>query len=584
MTVSPAGLALHSPSSCGVCVRAGSWWMIEARPDAMILLKRVFARIDKADHDQVKIRRTPEVDALLQWFRELYPFEMTTPDLAELHRGAEHHRQDLRIVREVAGGTYTPRAFDLAVPPRDYQRVAADLWLRMKSLLVADDLGTGKSVVAITGLSAPETRPALVVCLTHLPQQWAAYIARFLPSARTHILAGTKPYDLAEVARKQDAKAGRPDAGGHLPDILICPYSRLEGWAGKVAPMVRSVVYDEVQNLQHHGTAKYRAAAYISEKATYRLALSATPVHNYGASYFSVMELVKPGALGTKDEFMREWATTDMEERKRRIKDPRAFGLHLRERGLMIRRTRKDVGRELPPLTIVPHTIDADPAALDQMKGHAGQLARTILQQTTGGRDGNFQKMRDSAEFERILRQSTGIAKAPYIAAFVRLLVESGERPLVYLWHRAVYEIMAAELRDLSPAFFTGEESARQKEDSLRRFKEGETDILCMSLRAGAGVDGLQFCCRTVVIGELDWSPVVHDQGIGRVARDGQTDPVVAYFLLAEVGSDPTVADVCGAKRANSEPIVTPAAKDLDLPKVDPDHVRRLAERYLGKA
>jgi SNF2 family DNA or RNA helicase len=101
-----------------------------------------------------------------------------------------------------------------------------------------------------------------------------------------------------------------------------------------------------------------------------------------------------------------------------------------------------------------------------------------------------------------------------------------------------------------------------------------------MSLRAGAGLDGLQSACRTVVFGELDWSPGVHEQCIGRVARDGQKDPVAAYFLIAEMGSDPVIADVLGVKTAQIEGIRDPDAALVEQ-QIDPDKVKRLAEAFL---
>ena len=63
------------------------------------------------------------------------------------------------------------------------------------------------------------------------------------------------------------------------------------------------------------------------------------------------------------------------------------------------------------------------------------------------------------------------------------------------------------------------------------------------------GVDGLQHRCKTVVIGEFDWSPAVIEQNIGRVCRDGQKDPVMAYSLAIDSGADPFMMEVLGIKQ-----------------------------------
>src|SRR3546814_3341196 len=73
-------------------------------------------------------------------------------------------------------------------------------------------------------------------------------------------------------------------------------------------------------------------------------------------------------------------------------------------------------------------------------------------------------------------------------------------------------------------------------------------------------MDGLENVCRVAVCGGLDWSPGVHEQCIGRVHRDGQQDPVMAYFLVSEEGSDPVVSGVLGIKREQIESVRNPDA------------------------
>ncbi len=280
--------------------------------------------------------------------------------------------------------------------------------------------------------------------------------------------------------------------------------------------------------------------------------------------------------MGNFDEFTREWCTTY--GRKASIKDPKAFGSWLRDQGLMLRRTRMEVGRELPPLSKVHHVIDADLKELDRVSASCAELARLILRDDQGKRG---EKFLASEEFTNTLRQATGIAKAPFVAEFVRLLVESGESVVLYGWHREVYSIWQDRLHDLNPVMYTGSESTVQKSTAKEKFLKGESKVMIISLRAGAGLDGLQSVARTVVFGELDWSPGVHEQNIGRVYRDGQADKVVAYFLVAEAGADPVIAEVLGLKRMQSEPVRNPNSELVEELSRDVDHVRRLAEAYL---
>ena len=341
--------------------------------------------------------------------------------------------------------------------------------------------------------------------------------------------------------------------------------------------LANGIAVHNCQELRRAESLKTIAAAHIAASSRTRIGLSATPIYNYGGEFFNVMNSIAPDSLGTRQEFLREWCTGVYGD-KPSIRDPKAFGSYLRETGLMIRRTRNEVGRELAPLTKIPHTVEADTSELSKIEDSAAELAQIILAQ---GEAKKGMKMMAAEQLSNVLRQATGLAKAPYVADFVRMLVESGESVLLYGWHHEVYGIWQAKLEDLKPAWYTGKQSTKQKAESYRRFVEGETKILMMSLRAGAGLDGLQYCCRTVVFGELDWSPGVHDQCMGRSHRDGQPDPVMAYYLLSDYGSDPIVADVLGMKRSQMQGIRDPNASLIERSNASGYDSKKLAKAFM---
>jgi SNF2 family DNA or RNA helicase len=554
-------------------------WEVNAQPHVVLKLKRVFPRVSRRQHGAIRLTDTAEVARDLEWFISRYRLDPADAESeARLADGAGKHRDQQALVDQLLAGLQAPRAFDLAVPPREYQRVAANVCLAAGGLLLADDVGLGKTCAAICVISHADARPALVVTLTHLPRQWEGEIQRFAPGLSTHILRSGRPYDL-RVARR--ARPGQQVLGGApVPDVIIANYHKLDGWAETLAPIVKTVVFDEAQELRHRGSLKSSAAVHLAERCRYRLACTATPIYNYGDEIFNVIDAVRPGAMGSRAEFLQEWCTSPDARGRARVQDPAAFGTYARAGGLMLRRTRQDVGRELPALTRIPHHIDCDPERLEAVESAATELARVILAQNETARG---EKFRAAEELSGLVRQATGIAKAPYVAEFVRILVTNGEKVVLYGWHREVYSIWLERLRDLKPALYTGSESPTQKQQSFDRFAAGDTPVLIMSLRAGAGLDGLQAHARTIVFGELDWSPGVHEQCCGRVHRDGQADPVVAYYLITASGSDPIVADVLGVKAAQAAGIRDPDAPLVEKLQADGDHIRRLAAAYLSR-
>lgn len=536
-------------------------------PHVAIRLRRVFGRAGKQT-GTITMRDTEEVCRDLRWFAERYPIVFS--DTQHLNEKADAHAARTESFVQILDGRIPPRAFEMALPPRQYQSVAAELALRAHGLLIADDVGLGKTATAIAALTPPGTRPAVVVTLVHLQTQWKRELAKFAPDLLVHIVKKGTPYPLV-----REGKRGQRDLFARDPDVIIISYHKLSGWADTLRRVAKTIVFDECQELRHSGSYKYGAADTIARDAEWVIGLSATPIHNYGSEIFTVMEILRPSMLGTWREFQLEWLGGGEDT----VADPRALGTYLRDHGMMIRRTRAEVGRELPPLIKIPHHIDADSDALDEASDAVAELARLILDNTADAAE----RWNASSEIDWRLRQATGLAKAPHVADFVRMLLESVPKIVLYGWHRTVYDVWLDRLKDHKPVMFTGSESPSQKQAAIDAFVKGDARVLIISLRAGAGIDGLQGVCSTVVFGELDWSPAVHEQDAGRLHRDGQEESVAAYFLVSDSGSDPFVAEVLGLKKSQLDGIRDPEGAAL-AEKIEGTgkRIREMAEAVLA--
>lgn len=531
-------------------------------PHVAIRLKRCFPKAQPSA-STIDLLATPETSDELRWFMDRYPLAADAGTLRELERRADEfveQRQtvmDLILAREPARS-----AKAMAIPARPYQELAAELAYVNGGLLNGDEVGLGKTVSGIALLAREGCLPAVVVCPTHLPHQvWRRSIERFLPSASVYVVETTDP------------KRERKRRGANLAaDVLVIPYSRIHGWVDFVQP--RTVVFDEVHDLRHQGTRKYLAATEIAGKAERRMGLSATPIFNYGGEFFPVMQILAPGVLGTWDEFKREWCTDGHHVL---IRDPDAFGAWLRESGMMLRRSRRDVSRELPPIVRSVIDVEASPPSADNRQVLA-RLAERVL---SGERRVAFES---AGQLDAMARKITGLAKANAVAGLVRHIIETtGEPVLLYGWHHEVYDVWMAALEDLKPLLYTGKQDSKAKDAALDKFLAGESKVLMMSLRSGQGVDGLQGVCHRVVFGELDWSPAVHEQCVGRAHRDGQTEPTMVYYAVCDEGADPIMLDVLDIKRGQADPVVDPGGERVLATKVDPEHVKRLAEEILRR-
>lgn len=543
--------------------RHATWRITDIEPHVAIRLKQVFPRISKTARPPFVLTGGTQLDADLKWFLTRYPMRLAPEArtrMAERTTLFEMGQAELGAILSPAWRPPAVGGFRGNQRPYDYQVQAAELARRTGRLLLMDEMGLGKTVSAIAAVVQPDYLPALIVPQTHLPGQWAGKINEFT-ELKVHIVKQTKPYEL-------------PPA-----DVVICPYSKLAGWIDFAETSgFKSVVFDEIQELRSGaGTAKGQAAKAFARQAQMVLGLSGTPIYNYGEEIWRICDFLEEGCLGDWWDFVREWCAPGPGG-KWIVKDPQALGTFLRENHLALRRTRTDVGHERQfPNTII-HTIEADDEPLDDEAALMASLAKQVI-------GGSFVERGQAArEFDMRMRHATGMAKARHVAAFVKILLKAGQPVLLCGWHRDVYDVWMRELAEYQPALYTGSESPAQKAKTVAAFTSGATNLMIMSLRSGAGLDGLQHRCRTIVFGELDWSPKVHEQCTARLDRPGQEHQVDAIYLVSDSGSDPAVIGVLGLKSSQSAGIVDPLAAPAEQ-SADATRIRQLAELYLqGKS
>jgi SNF2 family DNA or RNA helicase len=541
---------------------AERWIIRRAEPHVSIRLKQLFPSIPKAAVPPYHLPHNLVTDTDLEWFMQRYPLGISEPDRASLTSGREAFLRRQAEMEQILMPDYVPMAtaeLKEGQQLRPYQWQAIEVLRRRGRLLLGDEGGLGKTYTAAGFMvTEPGSLPAAVVCDAHMQRQWKEKIEAFT-HLRVHLIKKGSPYNL-------------PPA-----DVYIYRISQVAGWADIFATgFFKSVTYDEPQSLRTGaGTAKGAACRVLSAHTNYHLGLTATPIYNYGDEMWHIMQFIDDSALGQWPEFEREWCDA-VRNGKYRIKNPKALGAYLREQYVMIRRLKADVGQQLPKVSRVVEHINYDEKAVAAVEDLARALA---IKATTA----SFVERGNAArKLDIMMRQTTGAAKARTVAAFARMMVEAGESVVLWGWHRDVYDIWNAELADLKPAMYTGSETASRKEAAKERFLKGETDILIMSLRSGAGVDGLQFRCATGIFGELDWSPGIHQQCIWRLDREGQESPVTAFFLVTDDGSDPPMMDVLGIKASEAQHIVDPHL-GIEVRENDTSHLRKLVERYLDR-
>lgn len=413
----------------GTIEHRGRWWQIAADPDVMIRIKRAIPGVKTSRADALLVSDTEANGRELEWLLQRWTFEMSESDRTHLDDQANADRKREQTVAGVmTRGERLPRGGDWltsAHPLREYQQVAVDLIRATGSTLIVDELGLGKTLVGLALLEDPEARPALAVTLTGwLGQQWLNELKKFYPQLRGTEIKTTKAVEEFPRLWDRDGRFGY--------DLIVMNYAKIKDWRHHLSGTIRTVIFDEAQELRRADSQKYDAATRIAEQASIAVGLSATPVFNYGGEIFSVMNALRSECLGTREEFIREWAgyssLGETNNGKVRIQNPEALRSHLTARGLFLRRTREDVGIELPSIETVEQFVPSDPETLNRLSGNAIELARLILAHDST----NTEKFTAARDLNWQVRRETGMAKAPFVADFVKLLLSSEEKVLLF--------------------------------------------------------------------------------------------------------------------------------------------------------
>ena len=509
--------------------RRSKCWVVKGDPAVTEMCKRLFPGSAGSKRGEARFTAHRRIIGDLCWLMMRFPLEVKLKDLPLWDQAVAEARQ--YAIRQARAAQMPPRT----TPPAgsfhgelmDFQQEGLSFLLQHDRCLLADEMGLGKTVQALACIASERALPVLIIPPAHLTRNWQEETARFLRvegrAPRIHVIRGLKPYDLPEA------------------DVYIMHYLLLRGWKQVLKDFpVRAVIFDEIQELRHTGTEKYSAASLLSEECSRVIGLSGTPIYNKGGEIWNVINILDFHFLGDWESFSREWCYG---YGSAVVIKPDVLGAYLKREGLMLRRTKQEVLKELPPKRRLVQELDWNDKLYAQM------MAPVLPMLEKWKQDGEMTPSQRAMLEESIsqqARQATGIAKAPYVCQFVRMLLDGGEKVLLFAHHHAVMDVYRQELKSFSTGFITGRETSAEKTKAVERFMSGRTDVLCISLRAASGLNLQRATC--VVFGELDWSPAVHAQAEDRAHRIGQEDSLLCYYLVSPQGSDAEMQEALGLK------------------------------------
>ena len=426
---------------------------------------------------------------------------------------------------------------ELRATLRDYQKDGFR-WMQFLARhglhgILADDMGLGKTLQTLAHLMAEKTsgrsggRPSLVVAPTSVVPNWRSEAVKFAPGLRVLVLNG---------ADRKKYFRSIPHA-----DLVITSFALLQRDIDKLLGFQYHImVLDEAQYIKNPRAKVAQAACRVI--ARHRICLSGTPIENHLGELWSLMHFLIPGFLGTEETFQKNFRKPIEEEGDA---DKNAL-LKKRIAPLVLRRTKDQVAKELPPKTIMVHLVELHSEQKDLYETVRATMdkrvreaiaARGIEQSQIVFLDALL-KLRQICCDPRLLPAdfSDGVkssAKLDFLAELLETLIEEGRRILIFSQFTTMLSLIEEYLVKTKVPFLKLTGASKDRGALVEQFQSGKFPIFLISLKAGG--TGLNLTAAdTVIHYDPWWNPAAEMQATDRAYRIGQDKPVFVHKLLCQ--------------------------------------------------
>jgi len=400
---------------------------------------------------------------------------------------------------------------------RDYQKKGIQ-WLQMLHHygfggILADDMGLGKTLQTIAFLSSQVQADTSVLILapSGLIYNWADEFQKFAPDLDVAVVHGLKSHRESILAENHQ--------------IYVTSYATFRQDSEIYRDLSFDFLFlDEAQVMKNAQTKIAQSLRRFVVPSVF--ALSGTPIENHLGELWSIFQIVLPGLLPAKKEFMK--LST---ERVAQFIKP-----------FVMRRKKEEVLTELPDLIEVVYKNELEDqqkaiylAQLQQMQERLGQVSDSEFQRNRVEILTGLMRLRQICDTPALFMEDYQgeSGKLDSLRDLLVQIAEGGHRVLIFSQFRGMLDRIEQELPDLGLTSFkiTGSTPSQERQEMTKAFNQGERDVFLISLKAG-GV-GLNLTgADTVILVDLWWNPAVESQAIGRAHRMGQEQAVEVYRLV----------------------------------------------------
>ena len=422
---------------------------------------------------------------------------------------------------------------------------------------LADDMGLGKTLQAIAvlmrskeTLSGLEKLTSLIIAPASLMHNWKNECNKFAPGLKVYTHVGSQ--------------RNRELTNFSYYDLILSTYHTVRQDITNLSTFdFHYIILDESQMIKNPSSKLYQSI--IELKSDHKVVLTGTPIENSLTDLWSQINFVNPGLLGTLSFFKRSFVHSI--EKKRDEK--REAKLKELINHFILRRTKQEVARELPPvyeqirycnMTEEQRRFyeEEKSAARNSLQENLEEMgleksSMVVLQALT--------RLRQIANHPDMVDDRDGMDSGKFTEVYrdIESVISEGHKVLMFssfVKHLDLFRTRLDKDR-LKYAYLTGAQNQRQRAKAVYEFQNNpHCSLFLISLKAG-GVGLNLTAADYVFILDPWWNPAAEMQALSRAHRIGQEKNVFVYRFISNDSIEEKIQRLQVRKKELAETFVT---------------------------
>lgn len=458
-----------------------------------------------------------------------------------------------------------------------YQQVGAAFMRSAKNALLADEMGTGKTIQTIATLRLVDAKRVLIICPNSMKRVWQQELAKWWPEVDSRAYApGKKGRDAIDAVKDGSARVLLVNWENTWRLSKLAAFGSFKLTDKDKEPKALNeidwdvVVADEAHRMKEPGAKQTRAVWAIMHGVNRRIALTGTPVANSPRDLWSIMHGLAPDEYPGYTQFIDRYGMMSWNA----FGGMEVIGLNPLTRDELfkffdprfLRRSKELVLPDLPAKTYVKRYC----ALPTKQKKAYKEIEKQMLTELDSGDIAYVTSPLAKLTRLRQLAAAYVNTNAPDHAGEWRLSEPSGkldeldavleeagdEAVVVFAEHAQLIKLAAVRLekRGVSFGLIIGEVSTDGRQKYIDDFQAGKLKVMLCTL--GAGGEGITLAkSSTCVFLQRAYSMVKDTQAEDRLHRVGQTSNVEIIDIVSEDTVEERIFDVLEEKADRLEEV-----------------------------